>query len=308
MRYLSEKVLILISAILIDLIFGEYPSVIHPVVYMGKMGKIFEKYYQTKKYGIPSQGPSHTRAYVLGMGALILELFVWLTLTVFVTFYIPEENIQLKILKISLEIFLLKSTFSVKALYQHVQNCQMEDINQLRKNVSMIVSRDTTRLDKPHLYSATIESLAENISDSITGPLFYYAFLGLPGAVVYRVVNTYDALFGYRNEKYEWFGKFPARTDDLLNLVPSRLTALIISLFNLKGAWEYIKKYGAIKINATYPMSAFAGVLGVGFEKIGYYKFHGRLPNIHDIPRALQLYKKVVLILLVVVILLCMVV
>ncbi|MEN3043219.1 MAG: cobalamin biosynthesis protein, partial [Fervidobacterium sp.] len=162
--------------------------------------------------------------------------------------------------------------------------------------------------DKPHLYSAAIESLSENISDSITGPLFYYLLFDLYGAIVYRVVNTYDALFGYRTKRYEWFGKFCARFDDLLNIIPSRLTALVIILFNPKRGLEYITRYGGIKINSTYPMSAFSGVLGVGFEKIGYYKFHGKLPDKDDVFRALKLYKKVVIILLSVVILLCMVV
>jgi adenosylcobinamide-phosphate synthase len=141
--------------------------------------------------------------------------------------------------------------------------------------------------------------LAENISDSITGPLFYYLLFGLPGAVIYRVVNTYDALFGYRNEKYEWFGKFSARFDDLLNIIPARVTAFVISLFNPVSSWKYILKYGAIKINAMYPMSAFAGVLKLGFEKIGYYKLEGKIPEKEDIKKALNLYKQIVAIILI---------
>jgi adenosylcobinamide-phosphate synthase len=129
--------------------------------------------------------------------------------------------------------------------------------------------------------------------------LFYYLLFGLPGAVIYRVVNTYDALFGYRNEKYEWFGKFSARFDDLLNIIPARVTAFVISLFNPVSSWKYILKYGAIKINAMYPMSAFAGVLKLGFEKIGYYKLEGKIPEKEDIKKALNLYKQIVAIILI---------
>lgn len=236
------------------------------------------------------------------MFALVVEICFW----VFIVFV--ANSIELYWLSFILKIYLLKASFSIKGLYIHVKSCIVDDENQLRKRVSLIVSRDVSKLDKFHLYSAAIESLSENISDSTTGPLFYYTLFGLYGAVAYKVVNTYDALFGYRTNRYEWFEKFPARFDDLQNIVPSRLTALIILLFNPKRGWEYLKRYGGIKINATYPMSAFAGVLGVSFEKVGYYKFHGRLPEKDDVQRGLHLYKKVAFILISVVIISCMVV
>lgn len=295
MMGINEKVLVFLLALIIDLFFGEFPSVIHPVVYMGCVGKFFDNIYKSRS--------SKAVSFVLGMISLIVELIIWGGLGYFLQSFSKRFTIAM-----IFEVYILKSTFSIRSLYEHVKRCYTNDVELLRKNVSMIVSRDTSKLDKSHLYSAAVESLAENISDSITGPLFYYVLFGLPGAVVYRVVNTYDALFGYRNARYEWFGKFPARFDDLLNLVPSRLTALFISFFNFKRSWEYIKKYGGIKINATYPMSAFAGVLGLGFEKIGYYKFDGKLPDMEDLGKALRLYKKVVFLIILVVVFSCMVV
>jgi len=292
--YMTEKVLILIIALALDVVFGEYPAKLHPVVYMGFLGRFFDKLYSSKK--------NNAIAFFLGMFSLIAEICFW----IFIVF--GMSSIKIYWLSLILKVYLLKASFSIKALYIHVKNCTVDDEDELRKRVRLIVSRDVSKLDKPHLYSAAIESLSENISDSITGPLFYYTLFGLYGAIVYRVVNTYDALFGYRTNRYEWFGKFPARLDDLLNIVPSRLTALIILLFNPKRGWEYLKRYGGIKINATYPMSAFAGVLGVSFEKIGYYKFHGRLPEKDDVKRGLDLYIKVIFILISVVIISCMVV
>ncbi len=295
MTKIDEKVLLFLVALIVDLFLGEFPDIIHPVVYMGRIGKFFDNFYNSRS--------SKTFSFLLGMASLIIELIIWEGLVYFLL-----RLSKIHTILIILEVYFLKSSFSIRALYEHVDRCRTNDVELLRRNVSMIVSRDTSRLDKPHLYSAAVESLAENISDSITGPLFYYVLFGLYGAIAYRVVNTYDALFGYRTAKYEWFGKFPARFDDLLNLIPSRLTALFISFFNFKRSWEYIRKYGAIKINATYPMSAFAGVLGLGFEKLGHYKFDGKLPDMEDLEKALRLYKKTVFLIILVVIFLCMVV
>ena len=140
---------ILLISILIDLIIGELPSLIHPVVYIGFIGKKFEKI----KYA----------RFINGAISLILEIFFWIFLCKF-------------LLNISkwFEIYFLTSSFSIKSLYKHVKQCYVDNIETLRKNVSYIVSRDVSKLDKSKLYSAALESLSENISDSIVGPLFYY--------------------------------------------------------------------------------------------------------------------------------------
>ncbi len=280
---MREKIVVFLLATVVDLIFGELPNILHPVYYMGRIGMLLD--------GKRNPKNSNIRNFLLGLLVLCFELLMWVLLCLLVL------RIKILPLRLTLSVFLFKACFSIRGLYSHVKRTLTEDITQLRKAVSMIVSRDTKNLDKPHLYSAALESLSENISDSITGPWFYYLFFGLAGAVFYRVTNTFDALFGYRTQRYEWFGKAAARLDDFLNFIPARFTALVISLFNPKRAFRYLKKYGGIKINATYPMSTFAGVLGVGFEKIGYYKFEGDLPNISDIKRGLNLYVRVVFVL-----------
>ncbi len=289
-KLITAKTLMLIFAVIVDITMGEYPSIIHPVVYMGKMGKVFDRFANTNI-------KNNLLKFISGGFAEVAEIFLWI-FGIFLTFNLLQAVGHLA--HYIFLVYLLKSTFSIKGLFDHVKRCYTDNEEELRKSVSMIVSRNTSELDKPHLYSAAIESLAENISDSITGPLFYYVLFGLIGAFIYRIVNTYDALFGYRNERYEWFGKFCARFDDLLNYIPARLTALFILLFNPKGALKYLKKYRKIKINATYPMSAFAGVLSIGLEKMGYYKFDGPLPVKEDVKTALKLYRKVVFIIVVV--------
>ncbi len=271
MTFLPNPFVFLI-AIGIDLFVGEYPALVHPVVWMGRIVKYFD---------VDSKRES--MRFFWGIMLLIVDVGIWFSVGAFATM-IPG------IVGIFIQAFLLKSTFSIRSLYFHVKRCGVEDEDTMRHNVSMIVSRNTANLDKWHLVSAALESLSENTSDSVTGPIFYYALFGLPGAFVYRTVNTLDAMIGYHNERFEWFGKAAARTDDALNFIPSRLTATFFAIFSPKKAFRSIFKYGPLKINGTYPMSAFSGLLGVKFEKIGYYAFDGREPVVEDIKRGLKFY------------------
>ncbi len=279
-----EKLLVFLLSLLIDLLIGEPPEILHPVVYMGRITMKINK--------LSEKSSSRLTRFLAGTVGSLIEIAIWVTLAIAIW------KLKSQLIFLVLSVYFLKTSFAIRSLYEHVRKCETMDIETLRKSVSLIVSRDVKNLDKAHLYSAAIESLAENINDSITAPLFYYVLLGLPGAILYRISNTLDALFGYRTARYEWFGKFPARLDDLLNFIPARVTALIILAFNPRRSWRYIKKYGRIKLNSTYPMSAFAGVLGVKLEKIGYYSFEGKDPDLKDLKASLRLYKKVALIIL----------
>ncbi len=151
-----------------------------------------------------------------------------------------------------------------------------------------LVSRPTAALDPPHIRSAVIESVAENTTDSVVAPLFWYLLFGLSGAVIYRFVNTADAMIGYRTPPYEALGKAAARIDDLLNWLPARLAAALIVLSaSVVGA----DGGGALRIlgrdhshtespNAGWTMSAMAGALAVRLEKPGCYVLgSGPLPD-----------------------------
>jgi adenosylcobinamide-phosphate synthase len=142
-----------------------------------------------------------------------------------------------------------------------------------------IFYRAVNTLDARALAAGTVESLAENASDSVIAPLFYFVLFGLPGAIFYRAVNTLDAMIGYHG-RYEYFGKAAARLDDLLNLVPARLTAALLLLAggalggNARGGWRILRRDGGRteSPNAGRPMAAMAGLLGVELEKPSHYR------------------------------------
>ena len=160
-----------------------------------------------------------------------------------------------------------------------------------RRQLARIVGRDTAQLDEQQIRTAVLESLAENLSDGVVAPLLYYALAGVPGLMAYKMVNTLDSMVGYRNPRYEQFGKFAARLDDAANLLPARLTAgLLAGLGGSGRGFRFILEYGHRheSPNAGYPEAALAGVLNCRFGGPNYY--HGQLvpkPYIGDNPRRL---------------------
>lgn len=179
---------------------------------------------------------------------------------------------------------------------------QADDLDEARRLLSWhLVSRETGALSASEVSAATIESVAENASDSVVAPLCAYAVAGLPGALLYRFVNTADAMLGYRDAEREWLGKATARTDDALNWLPARLTALgIIASAPLNGAngtnarrvWRRDHAETASP-NAGHPMSAMAGALGVTLTKREQYTLgaHQNPPTAADIGRSIRLVR-----------------
>ncbi|MFP5211966.1 MAG: adenosylcobinamide-phosphate synthase CbiB [Acidobacteriota bacterium] len=145
------------------------------------------------------------------------------------------------------------------------------DLELARKNLSRIVSRDTSSLEEKDIVRALVETVSENFSDGIAAPLFYLALGGPIAAMAYKAVNTMDSMVGYLNDRYRYFGWFPARADDVANWIPARLSALIIMAaaaalrLDWRGAWRVMRR-DARKMkspNAGYPEAAAAGALGV---------------------------------------------
>ncbi len=154
------------------------------------------------------------------------------------------------------------TTIASKMLYDSVK-----DIINHPENIRFLVSRDTENLSESDINKAAIETYAENLSDGVIAPLFYLLLFGLWGAFVYKAINTLDSMVGYRNEKFEKFGKFSAKLDDVANFIPARITALLIALLS-KGAVATARKfykYGKLheSPNAGHPISAMALVLGI---------------------------------------------
>ncbi|HHZ02646.1 MAG TPA: cobalamin biosynthesis protein CobD, partial [Tissierellia bacterium] len=149
-----------------------------------------------------------------------------------------------------------------------------------RKRLSYIVGRDTSSLNEEEIIMATVETVSENTSDGVIGPLFYIVLLGAPGGLAYKFINTMDSMLGYMNDKYKHLGYFPAKVDDLFNLIPARLTAILMNISSI-GRFDFINGMKILKRdrrnhkspNSGYPESATAGLLGIQLGGGNYY--HG---------------------------------
>ncbi len=182
------------------------------------------------------------------------------------------------------------------------------NLEEARKNLAMIVGRETAHLEEADIRRATLETLAENLSDGVIAPLLYTLLGGVPGLALYKAANTMDSMVGYKNERYERFGKIAARVDDVLNFLPARLSAWLMCLvagpanLNRQQAWRILKRDGnkAASPNAGQPEAALAGALGVRLGGPSIY--FGRLvdkPYIGDLGPALSArhYRQAVLLL-----------
>lgn len=161
-----------------------------------------------------------------------------------------------------------------------------------QQQLARLVSRDVTVLDDTQVRESAIETLAENLNDSVVAPLFWFVLLGLPGAALYRFANTADAMWGYRG-RYEWVGKWAARADDALSWVPARLTALALCLAAGRWpGWPQMQHEAAQtpSPNGGWPMGTMALLLGVRLRKPGVYALHalGREARAVDTAQALQ--------------------
>jgi adenosylcobinamide-phosphate synthase len=144
-----------------------------------------------------------------------------------------------------------------------------------RRRLSWIVGRDTAHLSPDQVRIAVFESMSENLSDGVVAPLFFYALLGLPGMMLYKMINTLDSMIGYKNGQYLYFGRFAARLDDVANFIPARITALLmILLYGSSRAWHFMIKYGPAHSspNSGYPEAALAGILDCRFGGPNLYK------------------------------------
>ncbi|MDM0072950.1 adenosylcobinamide-phosphate synthase CbiB [Variovorax sp. J2P1-59] len=188
-----------------------------------------------------------------------------------------------------------------------VENALGHSLDAGRAQLARLVSRDVSKLSASEVRESAIESLAENLNDSLVAPVFWFVLVGLPGAAVYRFANTADAMWGYRGERegrvWEWAGKWAARADDVLSWLPARLTALLLlgcSFFSCtrKGAREVRSEARKTPSpNSGWPMAAMALSLGVRLAKPGVYALNpaGRPPSTPDTLRAVALGNRMVI-------------
>jgi adenosylcobinamide-phosphate synthase len=285
--------IILFLAIIFDRIIGELPEKIHPTVWIGKLITFLENTFKS------TNCKNKYRDFLFGILTTTITISIVGIVAIFIEKFISSLPFPLNYL---IYAFLLSTTIGYKSLFEFckkpIEYIKNGDIDKAREAVQHIVSRDASKLDEEHILSAAVESLSENITDSIIGALFYAVIFGLPGAFVYRAINTLDAMIGYKNEKYLWYGKLAARLDDIVNFIPSRIAGilLIITAPFYKGS---VKKaiYGFLKEankvsspNSGYTMATLANALNITLEKIGYYKLgSGKI----DVEKSLNAFKAV---------------
>ena len=259
----------LLLAMMIDRWLGEPPRKLHPVVWMGcYLGWIGKR--------LPAYRPA--AAFILGMAAWLAGAASVAVAYAYARALLAEDPQWLTLLATAL---LLKPLFALRMLLREVASVERElagDLERGRSRLRRIVSRDTSRFDAGEVRESALESLAENLSDSVVAPLFWFALCGLPGAAVYRFANTADAMWGYRG-RWEWAGKFAARADDVLNLIPARITAFALAMMsgNPRHVLRRLPREAARtpSPNSGWPMAALALGLGVRLRKPGVYALNG---------------------------------
>ncbi|HQS33672.1 adenosylcobinamide-phosphate synthase CbiB [Polaromonas sp.] len=294
-------------AMWIDHRVGEPSAAFHPVVWMGK-------YLQA--CGRVTVGCAPAPAFLLGAlawcaGAVTVGAVAWglqaLSFSSLAgwTMQPALTRIVVGVLLLLLLAWMLKTMLSWRMLRDEVaavESSLQQSLQAGRQRLAMLVSRDTATLSESEVRESAIESLAENLNDSVVAPVFWFVLFGLPGAAVYRFANTADAMWGYRGLRdgvnWEWAGKWAARADDMLSWLPGRITALLLWLvaggFNLQTLALEARKTPSP--NSGWPMAAMALALGVRLGKPGVYVLHqaGRSTRPADTASAQKFASKVV--------------
>ena len=272
---------VILLALALDLALGEPPNRLHPTVWMGKTVALAERLAPG-----PYRPPPAQLLYGAAMALLLPAAWgalAWAAAAALLSLH------PLAYLLIAAA--LLKTAFSVRMLHRAAaaigQLLTTGDLAAARRQMSALVSRDPSRLTAAQMAAAAIESVAENITDSIVGPLLAFALFGLPGAAAYRALNTLDSMVGYHG-RYEYLGKASARLDDLANLLPARLAALLLGaaaaiLPGMSGRRAVrtmlAHRRRTESPNAGWTMATMAGALGVTLEKTGHYRLGDPAPE-----------------------------
>ena len=246
---------------LLDFIFGDPARLSHPVVWFGKMiswgeHRLNKGSHRMAKGAVMAVFLIFLVFFVVwGLKRLIPNTMLWLILDTIIIFYCLAGTTLVREVR---EVFLALD----------------RSLDEGRKQVARIVGRDTSQLSAQEVRTAALETLAENLSDGVIAPLFWFALLGTPGMLAYKMVNTLDSMVGYRTERYKDFGCWAARIDDVANYIPARLTALLMVIASgklslLKFVWKNGSKHASP--NSGYPEAALAGILNCRFGGPHYY-------------------------------------
>ena len=246
---------------LLDFIFGDPSRLPHPIVWFGKMiswgeHRLNKGAHRMAKGAVMAVALILMVFFVLwGFKRLVPSMILWLILDTIIIFYCLAGTTLIREVR---EVFLALD----------------RSLDEGRRQVARIVGRDTSQLSAQEVRTAALETLAENLSDGVIAPLFWFALLGTPGMLAYKMVNTLDSMIGYRTERYKDFGCWAAHIDDVANYIPARLTALLMVIASgrlslLKFVWKNGRKHASP--NSGYPEAALAGILNCRFGGPHYY-------------------------------------
>jgi adenosylcobinamide-phosphate synthase len=277
---LFDFIIILLISVTMDLILGDPNNKIHPVAWLGKYITYFiPKIKDKKKRNEKKNGIIFTSITITFFAILIQSILVCL------------YNINI-ILMMVLSIFILYSVIAIKGMEKHINAITIalknNDIENARRNLSLIVSRNTKNLDEQHILSGAIESIADGTVDGILSPLFYFSIFGSTGAFIFRIISTLDSMIGYKEKYYEKIGWMAAKADTYANYIPARTTAVlmifaaIISKADWKNSIDIFKKErnNTTSINSGHPISVLAGALRIRLEKLDHYSIGEPLEKI----------------------------
>ena len=256
-QQLAISLLPLLTGALLDALIGDPAWLPHPVVGMGKL------------IGSAEKALNHgTRRMLKGaLTAIILIVFTYL-LFLFATRWLYALNRWAGICFEALMVFCFLAGKTLIREVRMVFRAVDESVEKGRAQLSRIVGRDTAQLDAQEIRTAALETLAENLSDGVIAPLFWYMLLGIPGMAAYKMINTLDSMIGYKTDHYKDFGCWAAHIDDVANWIPARLTALLMVLAaGRPGLLGFVHKYGRqhASPNSGYPESALVGILNCRF-------------------------------------------
>lgn len=276
-----HSVLPLITAWLLDGLLGDPLWLPHPVVAFGKAIAFFERRLNRGRHRL-LKGACMSLSLVAGVYLIACRLFQWVA---------PFSPGLLFVLQVLLIFYCLAGTTLIREV-RLVFRAVDHSLEEGRAQVARIVGRDTSRLSAQEVRTAALETLAENLSDGVIAPLFWYLLLGVPGMLAYKMVNTLDSMIGYRNERYRRFGCVAARLDDVANYIPARLTAflMVAASGGRLSLLTFVARHGKrhASPNSGYPEAALAGVLDCRFG--GPHRYFGEevwKPYIGTNPRAL---------------------
>ncbi len=286
------NILVLLMAVALDRLLPEPPAKVHPVVWMGRLITLMER-------AVPGQPIA---AFLFGCVIVVVVAGTSIALAWFAMVLLMSLTPLAYVIGGAL---LLRTTFTVRGLSSAADRTRQAltsgSLDDARESLRSLVSRDSTTLTAPLVAAAAIESVAENTTDSYVGPWLAFALFGVPGAVAYRSVNTLDSMLGYRGA-YEYLGKAAARLDDVVNLAPARLSALLLLLsgafprLSVSRGWKVMlsDRRRTASPNAGWTMSAMAGLLGTVLEKPGHYSLGEsmREPEAEDIGAAIRVMER----------------